>query len=101
MGVVKAPNIPRPKRGLTDFERKIVDILYAETSTNELQVEQVLDLAIVIGKGLMKDAVSRVVHIDDDSCPFLRRHELAYDIKTQIPDIKEGDKVKIMIVKEN
>ena len=101
MGVVKAPDVPQPKRGLTDFERKIADILFAETSTNELQVERVLDVAIAIGEGLMKDAVSRVVHIGDDSCPFLRRYELAYDIKTQVPDINEGDKVKVIIVKEN
>ena len=46
MGQVKAPDVPRPERGMTDFERKIADILFAETSTNELQVERVLDVAI-------------------------------------------------------
>lgn len=50
---------------------------------------------------MMKEAVSRVVHIGEDSCPFLRRYELAYDIKIQVPDINEGDKVKLIIVKEN
>ncbi len=101
MAQVKAPDVPQPKRWLTDFERKIADILFAETSTNELRVERVLDVAIAIGEGLLRNAVIRVVHIGDDSCPFLRRYELAYDIKTQVPDINEGDKVKVIIVKED
>lgn len=50
---------------------------------------------------MLKNSVSRVVHIGEDSCPFIRRYELAYDIKTQVPDINEGDKVKLIIVKEN
>ena len=62
MGQVKAPDIPRPKRGLTDFERKIADILFAETSPNELKAERVLDVAIAISDGLKKDAVDGVVH---------------------------------------
>lgn len=57
MAQVKAPDIPRPKRGLTDFERKIADILFAETNPNELKAERVLDLAIAISDGLKKDAV--------------------------------------------
>ena len=62
MGQVKAPDIPRPKRGLTDFERKIADILFAETNTNELKVERVLDVAIAISDGLKKDVVDGVVY---------------------------------------
>ena len=50
---------------------------------------------------MLKNSVSRVVHIGEDSYPFLQRYELAYDIKTQIPDINEGDKVKLIIIKED
>ena len=57
MGQVKAPDVPQPKRGLTDFERKIADILFAETSTNELPVERVLDIAIVISNSLQAESV--------------------------------------------
>lgn len=65
MGQVKAPDVPRPKRGLTDFERKIADILFAETTTNELRVERVLDVAIAISDGLTKDAEDGVVYSFD------------------------------------
>ena len=57
MGQVKAPDVPQPKRRLTEFARKIADILFAETSADELKVERVLDVAIAISDGLMKDAV--------------------------------------------
>lgn len=49
---------------------------------------------------MLKDATSRVVHIGEDLCPFIRRNELAFDILNQVPGIKAGDKVKIIIIKE-
>lgn len=50
---------------------------------------------------LLKNTTERVVHIDEDSCPFIRRNELTYDIKTQVPGVKEGEKVRVMIIKKN
>ena len=96
MGQVKAPNVQQPKRGLTDFERKIADILFAKTSTNELHVERVLDVAIAISEGLMKDAVDGTVsfRLMPDSKNFV-------SLDTNYTDLcfNEGDKVKLLIFK--
>lgn len=98
MGQVKAPDVPQPKRGLTDFERKIADILFAEMSTNELQVERVLDLAIAIGDGLMKDARECKVQVNGMSERYL-----VMESNPIINDntLNEGDKVKLIIAKED
>jgi hypothetical protein len=98
MGVVKAPDVPQPKRGLTDFERKIADILFTETSTNELQVERVLDVAIAIGEGLLRDARECKVQINGMSERYLvmERNPIIND-----NTLNEGDKVKLIIAKEN
>lgn len=98
MGQVKAPDVPQPKRGLTDFERKIADILFAEMSTNELQVERVLDLAIAIGEGLMKDARECKVQVNGMSERYL-----VMESNPIINDntLNEGDKVKLIIAKED
>ena len=72
MGQVKAPDVPRPERGMTDFERKIADILFAETSTNEMQVERVLDVAIAISDGLTKDVDGIVNALINKGCNFIR-----------------------------
>lgn len=98
MGVVKAPDVPRPKRGLTNFERKIADMLFAETSTNELQVERVLDLAIVIGEGLLRDARECKVQVNGMSERYLvmERNPIIND-----NTLNEGDNVKLIIVKED
>ena len=99
MGHVKAPEIPWPKRGLTDFERKIADILFAETSRNELQVERVLDVAIVISDGLTKDAVEGEVH-KMGNIAYIK--EISQDaIQGALKDFADGDKVKLIIVKED
>jgi len=98
MGVVKAPDVPQPKRGLTDFERKIADILFTETSTNELQVERVLDVAIAIGEGLLRDARECKVQINGMSERYLvmERNPIIND-----NTLNEGDKVKLIIAKED
>jgi hypothetical protein len=98
MGQVKAPDVPQPKRGLTDFERKIADILFAETSTNELRVERVLDLAIAIGEWLLRDARECKVQVNGMSERYLvmESNPVVNDNK-----LNEGDKVKLIIAKEN
>jgi hypothetical protein len=105
MGQVKAPDVPQPKRGLTDFERKIADILFAETCTNELRVERVLDVAIAIGEGLIKDAVDGVVHhFDGDELAAIH-----YNDPKGVPmcyyasacGLEAGDKVKLILAKED
>ena len=98
MGAVKAPDVPQPKRGLTDFERKIADILFTETSTNELQVERVLDVAIAIGEGLLRDARECKVQINGMSERYLvmERNPIIND-----NTLNEGDKVKLIIAKED
>ena len=99
MGQVKAPDVPQPKRGLTDFERKIADILFAETSTNELRVERVLDVAIAIGEGLMKDAVEAAV---TDIRTYKKENEVDFTIMLEkgiIPYELEQE-VKLIIAKE-
>jgi hypothetical protein len=98
MGQVKAPDVPQPKRGLTDFERKIADILFTETSTNELQVERVLDVAIAIGEGLLRDARECKVQINGMSERYLvmERNPIIND-----NTLNEGDKVKLIIAKED
>ena len=105
MGEVKAPEIPQPKRGLTDFERKIADILFAETSTNELKAERVLDVAIVISEGLIKDAVDGVVHrFDGDGLAAIHYNDpkgvpMCYYASAN--GLEAGDKVKLILAKEN
>ena len=98
MGQVKAPDVPQPKRGLTGFERKIADILFAETSTNELQVERVLDVAIAIGEGLLRDARECKVQVNGMSERYL-----VMESNPIINDntLNEGDKVKLIIAKED
>ena len=98
MGVVKAPDVPQPKRGLTDFERKIADILFTETSTNELQVERVLDVAIAIGEGLLQDARECKVQVNGMGERYLvmERNPIIND-----NTLNEGDKVKLIIAKED
>ena len=105
MGKVKAPDIPMPKRGLTDFERKIADILFAETSTNELKVERVLDVAIVISDGLKKDAVDGVVHrFDGDELAAIHYNDpkgVPMCYYASASGLEAGDKVKLILAKEN
>lgn len=105
MGQVKAPDVPQPKRGLTDFERKIADILFAETSTNELQVERVLDVAIGIGEGLMKDAVDGVVHrFDGDELAAIHYNDpkgVPMCYYASASGLEVGDKVKLILAKED
>lgn len=50
---------------------------------------------------IMNGSTTRVVHIGEDLCPFIRRYELAFDIKSQVQDVKDGDKVKVIIIKED
>ena len=97
MGAVKAPDVPQPKRGLTDFERKIADILFAETSTNELHVERVLDVAIAIGEGLLQDAMECKVQVNGMGERYLvmERNPIIND-----DTLNEGDNVKLIIAKE-
>ena len=105
MGQVKASDVPRPKRGLTDFERKIADILFAETSTNELQVERVLDVAVAISDGLTKDAVDGVVHhFDRDELAAIHYNDpkgvpMCYYVSAS--GLEAGDKVKLILAKED
>ena len=94
MGEVKAPDIPRPKRGLTEFERKIADILFAETGTNELPVERILDVAIAISDGLIKEAVDG--YVDQIEFPGKTWVELSANPK----ELEDGDSVKLIIIKE-
>jgi len=105
MGQVKAPDVPRPDRGMTDFERKIADILFAETSTNELQVERVVDVAIVISAGLTKDAVDGVVHrFNGDGLAAIHYNDpkgVPMCYYASASGLEAGDKVKIIIVKED
>ena len=98
MGQVKAPDVPQPKRGLTDFERKIADILFAETCTNELSVERVLDVAIAIGEGLLRDARECKVQVNGMSERYL-----VMESNPIINDntLNEGDKVKLILAKED
>lgn len=105
MGHVKAPDVPRPKRGMTVFERKIADILFAETSTNELKVERVLDVAVAISDWLTKDAVDGVVHhFDGDELAAIH-----YNDPKGVPmcyyasacGLEAGDKVKLILAKED
>ena len=98
MGVVKAPDVPQPKRGLTDFERKIADILFVKTGTNELSVERVLDVAIAIGEGLLRDARECKVQVNGMSERYL-----VMESNPIINDntLNEGDKVKLIIAKED
>lgn len=98
MAQVKAPDVPQPKRGLTDFERKISDILFAETSTNELQVERVFDVAIAIGEGLLRDARECKVQVNGMSERYL-----VMESNPVVNDntLNEGDKVKLIIAKED
>ena len=49
---------------------------------------------------IMNGSTTRVVHIGEDLCPFIRRYELAFDIKSQVQDVKDGDKVKVIIIKD-
>ena len=97
MGEVKAPEVPQPKRGLTDFERKIADILFAETSTNELQVDRVLDVAIAIGEGLTRDAIPCRVQVNGMNERYLLLHNPVIDDNT----LNEGDNIKLIIAKED
>ena len=105
MGQVKAPDVPRPKRGLTDFARKIADILFAETSTNELRVERVLDVAIAISDGLTKDAVDGVVHrLDGDELAAIHYNDpkgVQMCYYASASGLEAGDKVKLILVKED
>ena len=105
MGQVKAPDVPMPKRGLTDFERKIADILFAETSTNELKVERVLDVAIVISDGLKKDAVDGVVHrFDGDGLAAIHYNDpkgVPMCYYASASGLEAGDKVKLILAKED
>lgn len=105
MGQVKAPDVPQPKRGLTDFERKIADILFAETSTNELRVERVLDVAIAIGEGLTKDAVNGVVHhFDGDDLAAIHYNDpkgVPMCYYASASGLEAGDKVKLILAKED
>ena len=105
MGQVKAPDVPRPKRGLTDFERKIADILFAETSADELQVERVLDVAIVISDGLKKDAVDGVVHrFDGDGLAAIHYNDpkgVPMCYYASASGLEVGDKVKLILTKED
>ena len=105
MGQVKAPDVPQPKRGLTEFARKIADILFAETSTNELQVERVLDVAIVISDGLTRDAVGGVVHhFDGNDLAAIHYNDpkgvpMCYYASAN--GLEAGDKVKLILVKQD
>lgn len=98
MGQVKASDVPQPKRGLTDFERKIADILFTETNTNELQVERVLDVAITIGEGLLRDAMECKVQVNG-----MNERYLVMESNPIINDntLNEGDKVKLILAKED
>lgn len=84
-----------------DKAKQLAATLIGEDQNPQPLIEVLIEMAAWQRKQMLKNAVSRVVYIGDDSCPFLRRYELAYDIKTQVPDIKEGDKVKMIIVKED
>jgi len=81
------------------FDNNVKEIILAELKY--IGVSNFKDGANWQKEQMMKDASVRSVHIGEDSCPFIRRYELAYDIKKQIPDIKEGDKVRVIIIKEN
>ena len=100
MGQVKAPDVPRPKRRLTDFERKIAEILFAETYTNELQVERVLDVAIVISDGLMKDALDGICISNGAECGASIESSAGM-LFLQHNTLDVGDKVKIIIVRDD
>ena len=54
MGQVKAPEIPRPNAGLTEFERKLTDLLFKVTRTEELSVERLFDVATQIAPEILK-----------------------------------------------
>lgn len=105
MGQIKAPNVPRPKKRLTDFSRKIAEILFAETSTNELRVERVLDVAIIISDGLMKDAVDGVVHrFDGDGLAAIHYNDpkgVPMCYYASASGLEAGDKVKLILIKED
>lgn len=56
MGHVKAPEIPRPHIGLTEFEIELVDILFSATKTEELSVERLFNIAKQIAPDILKAA---------------------------------------------
>ena len=93
---MEEPNIPRPKRGLTDFERKIADILFAETNANELQVERVLDVAVAISDGLTKDAINGLVYAQRTNGEVMFRSNYVNK-----EGFEFGDKVKMILIKED
>lgn len=100
MGQVKTPDVPRPKRWLTDFERKIADLLFSETSANELQVERVLDVAIAISDVLMKGAVEGICISNGSECGASIESSAGM-LFLQHNTLDVGDKVKIIIVRED
>ena len=50
-------------------------------------------------KQIMKDAIERIVKVDAGGYPYIDVTEL-YDYDSEKPLAKEGDKVKLIIIKE-
>lgn len=49
---------------------------------------------------MMKDATDVTVHIDASDCPYIPQMEL-YDYDKDVPLAKDGEKVKVIVIKEN
>ena len=71
----------------------------------EEQCRKIRDDAFELGKDAMKQqmmakAVDATVHIDAGGYPYIPQMEL-YDYEKDIPFAKEGDKYKVILIKEN
>lgn len=89
-----APEIQRPDTGITEFESKLVDFLFKATKTEELPVERLFDVAKEVAAGLLKGAVTAEVRIVED---FMG----TTTFRCISDKYKQGDKVKVIIIKEN
>lgn len=55
MAQVKAKKIPRPKVEITEFESKLIDLLFKATRTDELPVERLFEVAKQIAPEILKN----------------------------------------------
>ena len=106
-------------KAMEEYHKFIINEYHKEEPVSEIDFEQELykyfgqvkdfTLGMMIAKRfyeigrnyLMKDAIDTIVKVDAGGYPYVDRTIELYDYDKDIPLAKKGDKVKIVVIKED